>query len=49
MGRKILKLFPLREAGFFGILFPIVGGAIFGIFYPKSRHEDILRFMECGS
>lgn len=46
MGRKILKLFPLRGVQFFWNSFSYYSGAIFGIFHPKSRSEDTLRFTE---
>ena len=44
-GEKNLEIIPiLREARFFGILFPIVGTRFFP---PESKSKYILRFMEC--
>ena len=56
MGRKILKLFlSCGRRDFLEFLpieskiqryFYVLWGAIFGIFHPKSRSEDTLRFTE---
>lgn len=46
-GEKNLKIIPITRGAIFWSSFSYYRGAIFGIFYPKSRSGDTLCFTEC--